>query len=82
MTKTFTLEMAIEVARADYNNGIMDAMEQLNKYGIDTHFYWDWLGLNGEDPDYNNGNITARDKQYELLGFKEIMNKAYEIVWE
>ena len=90
---TFTFEDAKIIAQEDLESGILDAMLLLrDKYGFDISYYLDNtndledVDSHGVDKDsgehYSNANIYYRDKQFEKLGIKELMEKAYDDVWE
>ena len=34
------------------------------------------------EEEYSDANIYYRDKQFEKLGISDLMNKAYDLVWE
>ena len=90
---SFTSEDAKVIAQEDLDNGILSAMLLLkDKYGFDISYYLDNINeledvdSSGIDKDsgkyYDNANIYYRDKQFEKLGIKELMEKAYDDVWE
>ena len=90
LADTFTLEDAIDVAYDDHYIGILDGVEELEKKGFDCSYYYEKIN-DLEDPDdsgvdeetgipYDNANIYYRDKLWEKLGIKEIMEKAYDIL--
>ena len=75
--------MALEIAECDYSDGILSAMEMLSKFGVNTSYYFNTMSnIEYEDIDNDNLNINTRDKQYELLGIKDLMEFAYSIIWE
>ena len=78
----FTMENAKEVADYDYRVGISTAIQYLNDIGIETPYYWKMLNENIENPDFDWININARDKQFEILGIKEMLDIAYDIIWK
>jgi hypothetical protein len=78
----FTLENAIKVAEYDYNYGVVFAIDILEEYGFDCSYYWNIVNEIVEDnQEFNERNIQARDNQYKILGIKDLMDKAYDIVW-
>ena len=91
--KKFDSNDALKVAKEDYEVGIYSAMELLrDTYGFDTSYYFNHIDslddadASGVDSDtgekYSNANIYYRDKQFEKLGISDLMNRAYDIVWD
>ena len=75
--------MALSVAEEDYSCGILSAMEMLRDLGANTSYYFNIMNnISYEDIDNDNLNINTRNKQYELLGIKDLMEFAYSIIWE
>ena len=75
--KRLSLKNALKVAGADMWVGVCHAIEKLQKMGFDCSYYWDTM----EDiEDVDSINLQTRDKQYELLGIKKVMDLAYELV--
>ena len=85
--KEFDSDDALKVAKEDYEVGIYSAMELLrDTYGFDTSYYFTHIDSSGVDGDtgenYSDANIYYRDKQFEKLGISDLMNRAYDIVWD
>lgn len=91
--KEFDSDAALKVAKEDYDVGIYSAMELLrDTYGFDTSYYFthidslddvDSSGVDGDTGEnYSDANIYYRDKQFEKLGISDLMNRAYDIVWD
>lgn len=74
----FTLEMGVQVASEDYFVGICSAMCELENLGFDTSVY---IGLAKIEELFEDG-CFIRDLQYKVLGIYDIMQQAYDIVWE
>lgn len=78
-----TLEQAIEIAKEDYDVGILSAMEKLNSFGVETPIY-DKFIKNADilgDIYFDEKNIEYRDLQFKELGILDLMIQAYEIAW-
>lgn len=83
--KKITQKQALEIAEIDYYDGVMSAIEKLNEMGFETPIYWAWLKQaveNNQDVDWFNMNCNCRDLQFQALGIYEIMQRAYDEVWE
>lgn len=89
----FTLKDAIHIAQIDADVGISAAIEELaDKYNFDVSYYFnhvnklDDVDSSGKDEEteekYSDANIYYRDKQFEKLGISDLMNNAYDLVWE
>lgn len=78
-----TLEQAIEIAKEDYDIGILSAMEKLNSFGVETPIYDEFI-KNADilgDIYFDEKNIEYRDLQFKELGILDLMIQAYEIAW-
>lgn len=85
MELKITKKQALEIAEIDYYDGIMSAIEELNKLGFETPIYWAFIKQANElgfDVDDYNMNYEIRDLQFKALGIWEIMKMAYDEVWE
>lgn len=85
MKQKITKEQALKIAETDYYVGVMSAIEELNKLGFETPIYWDFIKQANElgfDVDEYDMNCNCRDLQYQALGIWEIMERAYDEVWE
>jgi hypothetical protein len=85
MKQKITKEQALKIAETDYYDGVMSAIEKLNEMGFETPIYWAWLKQtveNNQDIDWFNMNCNCRDLQFQALGIYEIMQRAYDEVWE
>lgn len=83
--KQITLEQAIQVAKMDYEFGVVWAMDALNKLGFKTPIYNAFYNqIEDQDLDYDNYemNLTCRYLQYQALNIYDTMQKAYDIVWK
>ena len=89
----FSLKSACRVAKVDLDNGIESAMMFLSEtYGFDVSYYFnkmnvfddeDESGIDGDTGEhFSNANIYYRDKQFEKLGIYDLMQEAYDLVWE
>lgn len=79
-----TLKQAISVAKIDYKEGISSAIDKLSEFGYNVDYYYDYLREH-EDSTLNNFddiNIDARNTCFEKNGIYEIMQKAYNIIWD
>lgn len=80
----FNLEKAIEVARQDYNIGVYHAIDQLAFYGFNCDSFWttinDAIKQYGYDLD-SEIFLNARDNLYKKLGIADLMDQAYDLVW-
>ena len=82
--KELTMEQALEIARADYYCGVMDAMEKLNEFGFETPIYWAFAKqIEDKDLDFDEYemNIDCRDLQFRALNIWPIMVQAYDTIW-
>lgn len=85
MKQKITKEQALKIAETDYYVGVMSAIEELNKLGFETPIYWAFIKQANElgfDVDEYDMNCNCRDLQYQALGIWEIMERAYDEVWE
>ena len=78
-----TYEEALKVAKADYNCGILNAVDTLADMGYDCSQYYKTMAEVSEyDEDFDDKNTLARNTLYITLGIYDIMQRAYEEVWQ
>ena len=75
----FTLDMALQVASEDYYTGIFNAMVELSELGFKTNLYFELAKI---EELFEKDDCFIRDLQYKLFGIYDIMQQAYDIVWE
>lgn len=81
MKKEELFNVCLEVASADYNWGVLFAIEVLEKYNFDCSYYWDTMKNIPKDLDTDEINLETRDKLYKKLGIYSLMQKAYKKIW-
>ena len=81
--KEFTYEDALEIAKTDRDVGVMSAIEKLEGKGFDCSDYFAIYThlTDGQEVD-DEVNLKARDDLFVKLGIKDLMDKAYEEVWD
>lgn len=85
MEQKITKKQALEIAETDYYDGVMSAIEKLNKLGFETPIYWSFIKQANElgfDVDDYDMNCNCRNLQYQALGIYETLKRAYDEVWE
>lgn len=78
----FNIQLAIIIAKEDCNIGVSSAMDLLSKWGFDCSYYFKTMNNYCEEKeiDFDQLNLETRDKQYSMLGIKEVMDQAYELI--
>ena len=82
--RLITKEEALQVARADAQVGVLNAIETLDELGFDCTPYWEKINsLDYNDEDFDVKNLEYRDELFKSLGEEnnKRIQEAYDIAW-
>lgn len=73
-----TKKQAIKVAKADYDLGIIFAVDLLANFGFDCSYYYEAIAKHDCDIDDDDFNIKTRNNLFKRLGIEKLMTLAYD----